>query len=388
MEDRKVVSFKMPDSANGDDPATTSGHSVGTASPASTVRTAGGPEEMRRVRLEPNLPKKLLVGRGLDVGTANVLSAVQDEDGNVHVRRERNAFIEIPANAGGGQETLTRLKVPFVSHKDKLYVLGDVSFELANMFGREVRRPMQDGFLAPGEQDAVPIMRFLLERLLGRPMVENEPVHFCIPAPSIDQDNDTVYHEGVVGGILRKLGFAPKAMNEGHAVVYSELADTGFTGIGISCGGGMFNVCIAYKTIPAITFSVARGGDWIDSHVAKVMGIQRVRATAIKEGGIDLMNPKSREEEAVVLYYRNLISYVLVNLKQRFKLARDVPQFTDPVEIVCAGGTSLVNGFVQVFAEELRKTELPFEVASVRRAEDPMTSVVRGTLIAASLEGN
>lgn len=349
-----------------------------TAAPAAEARHS--------VSMAKGLPVKQELGRGLDVGTANMLSAVRMESGEVVVKRERNAFLEIPAGSGGGQEMLTKLNVPFVSYRDRVFVLGDVSFELANMFGKEVRRPMQDGFLSPGEQDAIPIMRFIIERLLGKPQVEGEPVHFCIPAPSIDRENDTVYHEGIVSGILKKLGFSPKAMNEGHAVVYSELAEQGFTGIGVSCGGGMFNVCIAYKTIPAVTFSVARGGDWIDKHVSKVMGIPQVRATAIKEGNVDLMNPRSREEEAVVLYYRNLISYVLKNLKQRFQLARDVPQFTDPVEVVCAGGTSLVGGFTEIFAEELRKVDFPLPIACVRRAEDAMTSVVRGTLIASAIE--
>ena len=150
----------------------------------------------------------------------------------------------------------------------------------------------------------------------------------------------------------------------------------------------MFKVCVAYKTIPAVKFSVARGGDWIDNHVAKVMGIPRTRATAIKESDVNLMEPKTREEEAVVLYYRNLISYVLQNLKQRFQLARDVPQFTDPVEVVVAGGTSLVGGFVDVFAEELQRVDFPLQIAGVRRAEDAMTSVVRGCLIAAALADN
>jgi len=342
------------------------------------------PQKIMMPDARPPVGQKL--GRGLDVGTANLLSAVQSENGEVSVKRERNAFLEIPSTAGGGRETLTRLKVPFVQHQDRLYVLGDVSFQLANMFGKEVRRPMQDGFLAPGEQDAIPIMRFIIDRLLGKPAVENEPVHFCIPAPSIDRENDTVYHEGIVSSIIKKLGFKPRSMNEGHAVVYSELADAGFTGIGVSCGGGMFNVCIAYKTIPAVTFSVARGGDWIDRHVAKVMGIQRTRATGIKEGGIDLLNPQSREEEAVVLYYRSLISYVLMNLKQRFQLSRDVPQFSEPVEVVTAGGTSMAKGFVELFAEELGKIDFPLKIACVRGADDPMTSVVRGTLIAAALE--
>jgi hypothetical protein len=336
----------------------------------------------------PTTSSNVALGRGLDVGTANLLSATQEGDGEIVVKRERNAFLEIPAEFAGNRDMLTKLNVPYVSFRDKLYVLGDASFNLANMFGKEVRRPMSDGFLSPNEQDAIPMMKFIVERLLGAPKVENEPVFFCIPAPSIDQDNDTVYHEGIVSGILRKIGYTPHSMNEAHAIVYSELADHEFTGIGVSCGGGMFNVCVAYKTIPAVKFSVARGGDWIDSHVSKVMGIPKTRATAIKEGEVNLMEPRTREEEAVVLYYRNLISYVLQNLKQRFQLARDVPQFTEPVEVVVAGGTSLVGGFVEVFAEELQKVDFPLQIAGVRRAEDPLSSVVRGCLIAAALADN
>ncbi len=330
----------------------------------------------------------LTLGRGLDVGTANLLSAAQDANGEIVVKRERNAFLEIPAEFAGNRDMLTKLNVPYVSFQDRLYVLGDASFNLANMFGHEVRRPMQDGFLSPGEQDAIPMLRFIVERLLGEPRCEGEPIFFCIPASSIDKDNDTVYHEGIVTSLVRKLGYAPHSMNEGHAIVYSELAEHDFTGIGVSCGGGMFNVCVAYKTIPAVKFSVSRGGDWIDEHVARVMGMSRTRATAIKEGDVNLREPRSREEEAVVLYYRNLISYVLQNLKQRFQLARDVPQFEDPIEVVVAGGTSLVGGFVEVFAEELQKVDFPLQIAGVRRAEDPITSVVRGCLIAAALAEN
>lgn len=351
-------------------------------------RRNGDSHEIERAAIRKaikKVKKELKLGRGLDVGTANLLSAGQEVGGDVSVKRERNAFLEIPAAAAGSRDTLTRLNVPYVTHKDKMFVLGDVSFELANMFGSEVRRPMQGGFLSPMERDAIPIMRFIIDRLLGAPGEEGESVTFSVPAPSIDQDNDTVYHEGIVSSILKKLGYTPNPINEGHAVVFAELADQEFTGIGISCGGGMFNVCVSYKTIPAVTFSVARGGDWIDEHVAKVMGIQKTRATAIKEGDVDLLEPRNREEEAVVLYYRNLVSYVLLNLKQRFELARDVPQFTEPVEIVVAGGTSLVGGFVQIFAEELQKIDFPLKVAGIRRAEDAITSVARGCLIAAAL---
>jgi len=331
-------------------------------------------------------PATAALGRGLDVGTANLLSVRQVGDGDLLVMRERNAFLEIPSQFVGNREMLTKLRVPYVQWKDRLFVIGDAAFNLANMFGSEVRRPMQHGFLSAGEQEAIPMMRFIISRLLGEPEVDGEEVCFCIPAASIDRENDTVYHEGIVSGILRKLGYTPRSMNEAHAIVYSSLGDQEFTGIGVSCGAGMFNVCVAYKTIPALTFSVARGGDWIDEHVAKVMGIPKVRATAIKESEVDLMDPKSREEEAIVLYYRNLIAYVLQNFKQRFMLARDVPQFTAPIEIVIGGGTSLIGGFVDVFAEEIRKVDLPIPIAGVRRADDALSAVVRGCLIAANLD--
>ena len=316
---------------------------------------------------EPPAAPATALGRGLDVGTANLLSVREVGGGELLVMRERNAFLEIPSEFVGNREMLTKLRVPYVQFKDRLFVLGDAAFNLANMFGNEVRRPMQHGFLAPGEQEAIPMIRFIVQRLLGEPAVEGEEVCFCIPASSIDRENDTVYHEA-------------------HAIVYSSLGEHDFTGIGISCGAGMFNVCVAYKTIPALTFSVARGGDWIDEHVARVMGIPGVRATALKESDIDLMAPRSREEEAIALYYRNLISYVLQNFRQRFMLARDVPQFTEPVEVVIGGGTSLVAGFVDIFAQEIKKVQLPIPIAGVRRADDALSAVVRGCLIAAKLD--
>ena len=331
--------------------------------------------------------RQIALGRGLDVGTANLLAAEQELDNGIKVKSERNAFFEIPAEQATNKGMLTRLGVPYATWQDRFYVLGSASFDLANLFGREIRRPMQDGFLAPDEKDAIPMMNFMLERLLGKPQQEGEHVHYCIPAASIDRVNDTVYHEGVVGGLVAKMGYTPVAINEAHAIVYSELEQQDFTGITVSCGGGMFNVCVAYRSIPALTFSVSRGGDWIDQHVAKVMGMTRARATAIKENNIDLLQPKSREEEAVSLYYRSLIEYLLTNLKQRFELATDVPQFTAPVEVVVAGGTSLAGGFTELFSQEMKKVNFPVPIAKVRRAEDPFTSVVRGCLIAARLEG-
>ena len=328
----------------------------------------------------------LVLGRGIDVGTANLVSSGQDSSGNVHINIQRNAFIDIGCD-DYTRNMLTRLNVQYVVVNGKMVVVGDPAFELANIFNRDTRRPMKHGMISPDENDALPIERMLLENLLGQPSQAGEACYFSIPAEPIDADMNVVYHQGIFGGMLKSLGYTPKPLIEGHAVVFSELSEDDFTGIGISCGGGMFNVCVAYKSIPALSFSTTRGGDWIDRNVANVLGISSSRACGLKEKGINLANPQGREQEAVQIYYRNLISYTLQNIKERFENSSDMPAFPAPVSIVCSGGTSLIEGFIEVFQEEYDKINFPLEIKEIRHAEDPLYSVSKGCLVAALSEG-
>lgn len=325
-------------------------------------------------------------GRGLDVGTANLASAIQDQDGNVTIKIQRNAFIDIDADQYT-KSMLTKLNVQYVSLNDKMVVVGDPAFELANILNRETRRPMKGGVISPSETDAMPIEKVLLENILGAPNYQGEKCYYSVPADPIDADFNVVYHKGIFGGMLKKIGYEPKPLLEGHAVVFSELAEDDFTGIGISCGGGMFNICVSYKSIPALSFSTTRGGDWIDRNVSTVLGIKASRATAIKEKGVNILNPRNREEEAVEIYYRNLISYTLESIKNRFESSAGMPSFPEPVEIVCAGGTSMIGGFIDVFQDEFQSIQFPIEVKNIRRAEDPLFSVSKGCLIAALSDG-
>ena len=324
------------------------------------------------------------LGKGLDIGTANIAAAVQTDDGGVGVAVERNAFLDIKADVYS-KNMLTKLKVPYVVHNGNLVVLGQAAFELANIFSRETRRPMCDGLISPSDTDALPMIKLIIQKVLGDPAGPNENCYFSVPAESIDADNNVVYHQGLFEGLLRKMGYNGKAINEAHAVVFSELADSDFTGIGLSFGGGMVNACVAYKTIPALTFSVARGGDWIDKNVSQVLGVKQSKATHIKESGVDIRDPKSREEEAVAIYYRNLIHYLMENLAMRFSGGQDMPSFPEPIDIVCSGGTTLVEGFIEVFEDEFAKIDFPIPIKSIRRADEALNSVAKGCLVAAAI---
>lgn len=134
-----------------------------------------------------------------------------------------------------------------------------------------------------------------------------------------------------------------------------------------------------------ISFSSAKGGDWIDQQAAQVMGCAASRITHIKESGVDINAPKSPEEEAIVIYYRHLIKYSLENIMKKFSITKDIPNFPKPVPIAVSGGTSMVGGFIEVFKDEFSKVSksFPIKVSDVRRAEDQFNATSKGCLLAA-----
>jgi actin-like ATPase involved in cell morphogenesis len=325
----------------------------------------------------------LEAGRGLDVGTVNICSAaLRRNDGGIVYNIQRNAFLDVRSDAFT-KKMLMKLGIDYITQGEKGYVVGDPAFELANIFEKNTRRPMKDGMISPTEPEALLIVSMLVAELLGHPRSPGETCAFSVPADPLDMERNVIYHRGACETVLRKLGYSPKAMIEGHAVVFAELQQQDYTGIGISCGGGMFNVCVAYKSVPALTFATSRGGDWIDNNVASAVGLGASQVCAVKEGGVDILRPKGRVQEAIAIYYRELIHYTIDAIREKFENAHTMPSFSRPVDLVCAGGTSLIRGFIDVFREEFQKIQFPLEVSDIRLARDPLRTVSAGCLQAA-----
>ncbi len=144
------------------------------------------------------------LGKGLDVGTANLAAAVQNDEGGITVNVERNAFLDINSDVYS-KNMLTKLKVPYIVHNTKLVVIGEAAFELANVFGKETRRPMKDGLISPAEVDALPMIKLIINKVLGEPNATGETVYFSVPAVSLDVVKNVVYHHGLFESMLSKL---------------------------------------------------------------------------------------------------------------------------------------------------------------------------------------
>ena len=331
------------------------------------------------------MPTKKPLGVGLDVGTMNLVSA-RKKGSKVETNRIRDAFLDLDA---GAKKMLKLSGVSFIDHgEDGIIVVGDAALEMANVFGREARRPLSRGLVSAGEMDALDVLGVLVKNVLGDPVEENEICYFSVPAAPIDEDRDVVYHRGVFERIVEECGFEAYPSNEAMAIIYAETAADGFSGLGISFGSGMCNLALSVSGVEGMSFSVARGGDWIDAGAAKAIGSTQSRMCALKEKGIDLMDPKSREEEALALYYKSLIEYCIDQTTREFIRIKDKFSLPKPIPIVVSGGTSMAGNFLpffeKVFARKRRK--FPFEVSEIRQASDPMNAVARGLLVLAAQE--
>ena len=109
--------------------------------------------------------------------------------------------------------------------------------------------------------------------------------------------------EATLRQMFSDMKYPVQVINEGLALVYSELEDTNYTGIGISCGGGLCNVCLAYLSVPVLSFSIAKAGDFIDASAAAVTGerANRILGEAEAGGGAQLQGLPDRLSEELHL---------------------------------------------------------------------------------------
>ena len=320
---------------------------------------------------------------GLDVGTMNLCSSRSDSD---EVKITRNVFLTVDKD-----DILNQLsKINYVEGPDgDTYIIGSDAFDFANMFGKKVSRPMEKGLISSKEMDAADVLALMIKDLIGDTGDKEVFCSYSIPAEAIDGDRSVTFHENVFARILHSIGINHKAINEAMAIIYSECAKESFSGIGISFGAGMSNVAVSYKGIEALTFSTARGGDWIDHYVAKDLNMIPNRVTNLKErymqldGSVELPTNKKKNKrvlEALYYYHKALIEYTIKKIIKEFDDKVDI-EIDDEIPIVVSGGTSMPKGFVKLFTETLNKYELPFEISEVRRAKNPLTAVSNGLLI-------
>jgi len=325
---------------------------------------------------------------GVDVGTNRLVAATLDEEGKAVFKSERDAFYRIvpksEVNKNAIRVSLEKRGSNFIVEGDNFCVLGEDALQIALDRNDASMRPMQKGIISPKDKANIPILKLLLQTLIGEG--NGERLVYSVPSSPIEEHFDIEYHSTLLNMFFEECGFKPSPINESFAIGLNELIDEGVTGITCSMGAGMANIAVIAQGDPVITFATTRSGDFIDRQVGLALDMSPSLVQLEKEAGVDLLKPSSKILEAVSIYYRTVINYTVDNIVYELKNKKGhLPVFREEVPVVLSGGLAWAKGFDALFADALKKADLPFNIGDIRIVENPDHCVAAGCLLAAQL---
>jgi len=350
---------------------------------------------------------------GIDIGTKNVVMAYKTDKG-VAFLQEVNGFYVYPnpskfvenmlddknkIRSDGSKRAARWIKF---EGNDSIYVLGKDAEELAYAHNDTLLRPMAHGGIAQ-EEDAMMVLAAIVQGLLD--MAENEigkftnqvKICYCTTARAINRDSNIDYHKQVINLIIdgydSDAELLTDSIGESHAIVLKDSPDG--TGIGISWGAGTVTVSYVLWGQEIYSFCWVGAGDWIDTEVARRHGYDpeqsRLRSKETPttvcraKERIDLaVEPVSRLDIDISLHYKILIQNVVHGIVQGFVENENKARIDKPINVYMAGGTACPNGFKELVQLLFDEEELPFEIASVKRCDNPIFAVAEGCLLAAT----
>lgn len=331
---------------------------------------------------------------GFDCGTYNLVCARRDKDGSFVHKREVNGFLEMPLENRFVFNMMKNAGVPLIEHEEAniAYALGEAAVDMSYTMNQiELRRPMKDGCLNPKEKHAQQIMNIMIHSLVGEVENDGEILYYSVPANAINEETDADYHAKVLEAVFRAYESEdgkkvdPFPVNEGLALVYAELQEKAWTGIGISFGAGMVNLCMSVFGAPVFEFSLVNSGDWIDKMASKACGEETTSYVNKEKLKTDLTVdvPEELVQRAIKAQYEIMIQKTVNGIKKGLEEAGNKARTDTPVDIVIAGGTSSPKGFTEMFSEIFDKSNISIDRGKIIRPKDPLYSVARGCLIAA-----
>lgn len=332
-----------------------------------------------------------MASKGLDIGTNMLVAGMLDEEGVPVFKMERDAFYTImpksEVNRNSIRMSLEKRGSNFIidENADSFIVVGEDALEIAIERNDEAKRPLRRGIVSPKEKSSLPMLKLIIKTLVGEGEAGDKLI-YSVPAKPIDAVFNIVYHTEIMNKYLTEMGYDAQPINESFAIALSELLDEGLTGICLSYGAGMTNISVVHEGDPLVEFSVTRAGDFIDQSVGEALDVSPSLVQLEKEAGVDLDAPSTQIIEAVSVYYSSVINYTLRNIVYELEVRKkELPLFREPVPIIVSGGLTLAKGFVKRMEESLKIINFPLKIREIRRAENPMTSVAHGCLLAAHL---
>lgn len=334
---------------------------------------------------------------GLDLGTSE-LRVVWRAGSKLQAIHTRNAYTLLPDDVEC-RLLLTRAAVPFAAHERNLVIMGDPAVSISRL----VRTPLISILATkPGEAIdpfAAQVLRVMLEQMIPRTQ-GGEQVCGCVGLRPVAAKDPTQPLWNVLHEALQPRGYRLETLSPGKALALAELANTSFTGLTISFGGGRTTFSVCRQGRELLSGDFPRGGDWIDQQFAtytenvyydlagnEQWDVERVRHWKHQRTR-PLLDPEGPDETLLLQLFRESLTESFQQIADELRSLGDNLKHHHRIPMLLGGGMALIPGFRELVAQILRQHAWPLELGEIRLASSQLTTQARGALIHASLEAS
>lgn len=332
----------------------------------------------------------------IDFGCHTIRSAFRcpDDPQTVSLFCERAEYAVLPNSVAHIQALADNL-ISYATCEDSLVVFGNRASEVRWLSRQPCAPLFTDGQVPREDAPARQILNVLTQALLPLPHPQSES--YCVftsPAGKSQADNNEF-----LSRLIRMQGWMPVACNAGDAATLATGHETRFTGISIVMGAESTQLSVSRlgKILTSETIEV--GANWIDAELATSfsmktwdeMGDCYLDLDGVRNwkhdsriqlgGGVDERERTLERLYGVVLNRIARSVHELMNSGSVRSVLGD-----ERLAIVCAGGATEVAGFAGALTERFVEHDIASEILSVRVADDPSTTVIRGLLIQGELD--
>lgn len=271
----------------------------------------------------------------LDLGSHSIRS-LRPVGRQLHARNCRSVYSILPDNTEQ-RRLLEKAKIAYAACDDNLILLGEAAEELSRLFQTPCIDLLPGGTVPQSDPVARQIIALFIDALLPAPTMERQ---ICCFTQSGHARAQTSFESrtGFVAHLIQLRGYVPRPLGAGMALIFAELVQEKFTGIGLALGAAGAEISIAHCGHEIASCSVPRGRVWADELATLI-------ATEPRVG-----------------------------------------RLTQRLSIVCGGGTARTPGFCGLLRQQLYQHRLPVELGDIRLASDSPYTIARGCLINAQLE--
>ncbi len=257
---------------------------------------------------------------------------------------------------------------------------------------------LTDGNVPSDDAPARQILSLLTESML--PNTSGSQNLCVLTVPGLRDGSDQAKKsEAFLYRLVQMQGFQPIVVSSAEAALLATSNDAAFTGVSIVMGAEATTICVARLGMPIASETLAIGGNWIDTELARhfkvqmfdeagtaYLDIESIRLWKLKSG-VNLKHALGDRERMLVRLYTDILERVCRTLNQMLdsapvRLALNKQRLT----VMLAGGAVMVDGLTTLLTEQFIQHDIADRILSVRIAPDPETAVVRGALIFGELE--